>query len=558
MALASVMMTWRSQGLLALRVYCQLGLLQFLFRLTRGTFECWRRLRALRGIPFLRAPIHPLLGHIPDLIKNRNRAQHWRHDVTEGQPMSKFIGAIWDPDGIALFVRDPLCIRHFLKDKFELYTSPKPNRNWLWKHLQRWLGDGIFATKHGVGADDGGKHWLQQRKIASGIFSRSNFTENMQKVFVRNAKRVRSLFVSGQKVDMQMIFFNFTMDSITKIFFGEESDTVNGERSIYGSAFDNAHRSFVSYLLESVAFISVAKLFPWPFGGIHGVCARLHSHFSPVHQEFIKNIATLDHESAKIIAKCVADPRRGDRTDLLALFVQAAEKENIQISTSTKFLRDVVLNFVIAGRDTTACLLSWTFYVLCMNPEIQRRVAEEVDSVLPGDTEPTWKLLHHANMPLLHALMFEVLRLHPPVPFDQKESQCEDVLPGGIHVSKFTRLAFIPWGMGRDASVWPEPEEVRLERWIPFKQPAPHEFPVFLAGPRICLGQDMAIFEAKLVCAMLLQEFSFTLLPGEAEKINYSNMITMSICNSKDQDSHQLWIVPRRRHRKGDGMDEAA
>eukprot|EP00927_Polykrikos_kofoidii_P015906 TRINITY_DN1712_c0_g6_i1.p1 TRINITY_DN1712_c0_g6~~TRINITY_DN1712_c0_g6_i1.p1 ORF type:complete len:592 (-),score=74.02 TRINITY_DN1712_c0_g6_i1:80-1756(-) len=555
---ASEMMVWRTHALFAFRLYCKLGLLQFLFRVTRGVFRRWRMMRMLGDVPWMRIPVHPIFGCIPSMIKNRKRLHEWRNDATLDQPATKLMGAIWDPDSVALFLRDPADIRHFLKDKFELYTSPQPKRNWLWKHFQRWLGDGIFVTKHGVGSHDKGKHWLQQRKIASGIFSRANFTENMQQVFIRSAKRVRDRFVPGQKVDLQAQFFNFTMDSITKIFFGEESNTVSGEQNIYGSAFDDAHRCFFSYFIESISFISFAQLLPWPFGGIHGVCGWLHTRLSPTYRMFIENVTTLDLESAKFIEKCWADPKRSERTDLLALFAQATEKEGMSASTSTKFLRDVVLNFVIAGRDTTACLLSWTFYVLCMNPELQRRVAEEVDRILPGDTEPTLKLLHHSSMPLLHALIFEVLRLHPPVPVDSKESQCEDVLPSGIRVPKFTRMTFMPWSMGRDASVWPDPEEVRLERWIPFKQPAPHEFPVFLGGPRICLGQDMAIFEAKLVCAMLLQDFSFTLLPGEAEKIHYSPLITMSICNSKDQDSHQLWIIPERRHRQDNGIGKKA
>eukprot|EP00927_Polykrikos_kofoidii_P015901 TRINITY_DN1712_c0_g1_i1.p1 TRINITY_DN1712_c0_g1~~TRINITY_DN1712_c0_g1_i1.p1 ORF type:complete len:601 (-),score=65.29 TRINITY_DN1712_c0_g1_i1:127-1785(-) len=552
------MTDWRSNTLLALGIYCKFGLLQMLYRITSGMLRRWRNLRMLRDVPYLSVPRHPLLGTIPEFIKNSKRVHHWRDAGTMGNPMSLFVGAIWDPQAIMLFVRDPVIVRHFLKDKFEYYTTPNPARNWIWKHFTRWLGDGIFATKHGLGSNDDGKHWLQQRKIASAIFSRANFTENMQNVFITNSKRVRSLFVPGQKVDMQMQFFNFTMDSIMKIFFGEESNTVSGDENSYGSAYDFAHRCFSKYVVQSLPFISIAQLLPWPFGGIHGVCAQLHGYFSPVHRGFIENIATLDQESAKMIAKCLADPKRSDRTDLLALFTQAADKENMPVAKSTKFLRDVILNFVIAGRDTTACLLSWTFYVLCINPEIQRRVAEEVDRVLPGDTEPTLKLLHHANMPLLHALIFEVLRLHPPVPFDGKESQCEDVLPDGTHVPKFTRVMFMPWSVGRDASVWPEPDEVRLERWIPFKQPAPHEFPVFQAGPRICLGQDMAIFEAKIACAMLLQGFSFTLLPGEAEKINYSATVTMSVCNSKDQDSHNLWIIPEKRSRQGHEMDKAA
>lgn len=79
---------------------------------------------------------------------------------------------------------------------------------------------------------------------------------------------------------------------------------------------------------------------------------------------------------------------------------------------------------------------------------------------------------------------------------------------------------------------------------IPFKQPSLYEFPVFQAGPRFCLGKDMAQFEAKIVAAKLLRRFSFELMEGEAEKINYSLNITMSLCNSPNKDSYNLWIRP--------------
>eukprot|EP00927_Polykrikos_kofoidii_P015905 TRINITY_DN1712_c0_g5_i1.p1 TRINITY_DN1712_c0_g5~~TRINITY_DN1712_c0_g5_i1.p1 ORF type:complete len:566 (-),score=87.67 TRINITY_DN1712_c0_g5_i1:59-1702(-) len=547
------MAVWRARVVFLSGLYCKLGLAQVAFRIIRGLLQRWHMKRVLHDVPFARVPRHPIMGDLLDMVKNRKRLHHWREEVTRGLPVSKFLGPIWDTGSVALVVRDPVGVRHFLKDSFEKYTASEPSRDWFWKHIKDFLGNGIFVSKHGVGAPDGGKHWSHQRKIAATIFSRSNFNENMQKVFVSKAKRLQSVLKDGEKVDMQMQFFNFTMDSILKIFYGEESDTIGGERNNYGTAFDCAHRSFVDYSLYSLPFISVANLLPWPLGGHFGICAKLHAYFSPTHQQFIASLATLDQESERLITKCKTDPMMSERKDLLALFAQAVEKDDFRSGTSTKFLRDVVLNFVIAGRDTTACLLSWMFYILGTEPGIQQRVGEEVGRVLPGDTEPSLKLLNHTSMPLLHALVFETLRLHPPVPVDLKEAQCQDVLPNGMRVPQYTKMIFSPWAMGRD---WPEPEAVRLERWIPFKQPAPHEFPVFQAGPRLCLGMDMAIFEAKLLAAVLLQEFSFALAPGEAERIHYGGMLTMSVCNSKEQDSHNLWLIPSRRRTGSRGLDK--
>merc|ERR1711972_283159 len=175
-----------------------------------------------------------------------------------------------------------------------------------------------------------------------------------------------------------------------------------------------------------------------------------------------------------------------------------------------------------------------------------------------GGHVPTFKELSASAMPYLNGVIYETLRLYPPVPIDSKIAQRDDVLPGGIRVPAGAPLFFMPYAMGREAERYPNPLEVRPERWIPFTEPAPYEFPVFQAGPRICLGKDMAIFEAKLVTCLLLQEYTFELAPGEAEKITYNNTLTMSLCNSKLQDSHNLWLLPKRRVRFDRGAGDFA
>merc|ERR1719469_633401 len=102
-------------------------------------------------------------------------------------------------------------------------------------------------------------------------------------------------------------------------------------------------------------------------------------------------------------------------------------------------------------------------------------------------------------MPYLNGVIYESLRLHPPVPFDDKTAFEDDVFPNGTKVPRGTVCVFLPYAMGRDPAVYPDPEEVKPERWIPFRAPPPHEFPAFQAGPRICIGMDMALFEIKLL-----------------------------------------------------------
>ena len=206
----------------------------------------------------------------------------------------------------------------------------------------------------------------------------------------------------------------------------------------------------------------------------------------------------------------------------------------LQANFSAEFVKQMVLHLIIAGRDTTACLLSWMFYELTKNEEVQLRLHQEIMEKLPPGSPMDWKSLSNNEMPYLHGVVYEALRLWPPVPFDIKMAFEDDVLPGGWKVPKFANVAFIPYNMGRDPKRYPEPLQFRPERWIPFKPPPQHEFPVFQAGPRICLGMDMAIFEAKTCAVELLRHCRFEMVPGQ--EITYGDKITMDIkSNGKDE-----------------------
>lgn len=501
-----------------------------------------------------------LVGAMPELLKNLHRRHDWFADITKGLPVSKLIrGPKSDPNVVQLLVRDPAVIKHFLKDNFDNYTKPPSHRDFIFGNLRIWLGTGIFVERHGPDSEDGGKNWARQRKIASNIFSRGNFNNNMNDVFVKKGERLckvlKEAAEQGTQIDMQGKFFQYTMDSIMQIFFGEVADTVGGETNKYATAYDTAHRCLVEYSMKTAPMLLLAKLLPWPFGGLNGLTAQTIRAIHPLFREFKNALHTLDVESRRLVSACCADPAIAERKDLLALFVQS-ERETAGAGTQTQalsaeWLRDVVLNFVLAGRDTTACTLSWMFYILSTHPDIQQKVQDEIDAKFAAGAKPSIKSVSSTELPYLHGLLYETLRLYPPVPVDGKEAVADDVFPDGTPVPMHTNVAFMVYAMGRDPALYPEPEVVRPERWIPFKEPSPYEFPVFQAGPRICLGMNMAIFEAKIAAVMLLQEYSFELLAGEAEKITYlPTALTMSICNTgrtKDFDSHNLWLIPKSR-----------
>jgi len=533
-----------------LRLYVGAAVAQVVFKIVRNFLRRRAMLKMLAPIPTVHGPApHPLLGHVGEMVKHLHTMYDWRMEATKGLPRSKMLMPAWEAEAFVL-MRRPEDVKHVLKDAFSKYSKAGPERDAFWFYFNEWLGEGIFVLPHGVGARDGGDKWQRQRKIASNIFNRANMNGLMKSVFNENAAHAVNVIRPGETLDIQTLFFRFTMDSIMAVFFGEKTNTLEGQSSAYGSAYDQAHRALTKFFFESLPFNSFLEILPFPLEGKGGPVGRLHRWMNKDWQEVVEAKKVLDSEAQRIIEQSYADPNLPTRCDLLSLYMNDPEIKAMPTAERYTYLRDTVLNFVIAGRDTTACTLTWMFYILCQHPDLQREIHEEIDQKLPATQPMGIAELAHGNVPKLHALLYETLRLYPPVPFDEKVCMEDDELPDGTKIPKGTHMAFVPYSQGRDPELWTNPEKVDLSRWIPFKAPSPYEFPVFQAGPRICLGMDMAIYEAKLAAANLLREYSFTLAPGEAEKITYSLMITMSLCNNKDQTSHELNVIPTRRVKK--------
>ena len=339
---------------------------------------------------------------------------------------------------------------------------------------------------------------------------------------------------------------------------------MTGAKDQYADSFDSTHRAAFLYGIGNLPFWISMSLLPFPFGSLLPARSAFGSlpelllrRVSPSGRSFSSHNASLRAASDAFIKAKMNDPKLSEQEDMLALFLRAKSPSGEPMAQQkyVPFLTDIVLSMVIAGRDTTACLLSWLLLELCRNPEVQEKLAAEVSAAF-ADEDPTFDTVTHTKLPYLNGCIYEALRMHPPVPMSVPKYCTKDnvELPNGVDGKPFKlhkrdQIHYVPWVMGRDESVYAEPEFFRPERWIPFKMPNQYEFPVFQAGPRICLGMNMAVFEAKVMAAMLLRKFKFRLAPGEEEKITYSLMVTMSVQNSRpgEPTSHKLLVVPERR-----------
>ncbi|KAG8363408.1 hypothetical protein BUALT_Bualt19G0019200 [Buddleja alternifolia] len=221
------------------------------------------------------------------------------------------------------------------------------------------------------------------------------------------------------------------------------------------------------------------------------------------------------------------------KEDMLSRFMQLTD-------ANPKYLRDIILNFIIAGKDTTATTLSWFVYMLCEHPRVQEKVAKEIKDATGSKegvniAEFAASLSEEAldKMHYLHAALSETLRLYPAVPVDAKECLSDDTLPDGFSVKKGNMVAYQPYAMGRMRFIWGDDAEAfKPERWLDengcYKPESSFKFIAFQAGPRICLGKEFAYRQMKIFSSVLLRFFIFK-LSDEKKKVNYRTMLNLRI-----------------------------
>ncbi|KAG7105368.1 Cytochrome 94A1 like protein [Verticillium longisporum] len=185
-----------------------------------------------------------------------------------------------------------------------------------------------------------------------------------------------------------------------------------------------------------------------------------------------------------------------------------------------KMVADAALNYLSAGRDTTAQALTWTFYLLMRHPDVLAKVRQEVRRPVDDDRDL-------ADLPYTHAVFNEALRLYPPIPFEIKQAIEHTTLPDGTFLPKGSVVVWCTWAMNRSYTTWgADADDFRPERWLEDGKVANRsaaEFPVFNGGPRTCLGKRMAEVTAVHVIAVMGSTFDFE-PTGHEERVSKSSL----------------------------------
>ena len=329
---------------------------------------------------------------------------------------------------------------------------------------------------------------------------------------------------NGKPIDIASLMFKFTLDSIGSIAFGSNIGALDKERVQFADDFDycqeSINQSFFDPLYKFKRYCTPAG---WEYFRALSRINAFAADLVTKKREAVKKLTKEEKEDNSITAR--------NGRDLLSLYISREQSDE---ALSDELLRDIVLNFVIAGRDTTAQALSWSFFMACCNPSELKIVQEEIDAVL--EKYPDCKESGHvsydalAEMKYLDAFCHEVLRLYPSVPKEAKHVYDADTLPDGTKLMGGELLMFSPYIMGRDPNLWEDPLQFDPNRFFNKPKPSPFKFSAFQAGPRMCLGMNMAVLEMKTVLSRVFHAFDVS-LAQDKDTVTYRNSITLPILN---------------------------
>ena len=467
-------------------------------------------LRAAHGKYFpqwLPGPLElPIIGALPWLLRNR-------HDVlgailaVSRSASFKTWTVKWLGAPRYIMTTDPRNLEHVLKTNFANY----PKGAHFNGTLADLLGAGIFVSD--------GEQWKAQRHLFASLFTERSFnTVVLAALHARGGALEAALAraaAARAPIDLFHLHNRFTLDAIGSIAFGLDIGSLANPAHPFAAAFDQAQQAL------DLRFFTP---------GWRALRALL-----PSERALAASIATMHGFCAELIAarRAEAPEARAARTDVLsrAMALEVPEGSGrFPFRDSDAALRDLILNFLIAGRDTTAQALSWAVLSVCSAQQrtgeggAGERLAAEgallrARSSASGSSSgsasadapaftPSYESLEK-ELPYASAVMRETLRLFPSVPKDIKTALAADVLPDGTHVPAGATLAYLPYVMGRSPALWGADCEAFLpERFLGKPLPSAWRLPAFNgAGPRTCLGQRMALAEANFVLALVFSRF---------------------------------------------------
>ena len=333
--------------------------------------------------------------------------------------------------------------------------------------LDRMLGRGLITN-------DGPSH-KKQRRLVQPAFHRKRI-EGMATSMVDAAQRQAQIWQDGAQVDMAQEMLHLTLNIVGKTLFNTDMEK---EAETFHQGLATSMEAFRKIALAPVWGPLIEQ---GPF---------------PINARLRQARESLD----KVVYRVIEEHRRAgtDQGDLLSMLLQARDEDGSTMDEQQ--LRDETMTLFLAGHETTAHTLTWTWYLLAQHPEVRSKVQQEVDAVL-GDRPATFNDL--PQLPYIERVVTESMRVCPPV-WAIDRSALHDVNIRGIHIPQRARVVMSQYVLHHDPRWYPDPERFDPDRWTPEMKAALPKFAYFPfgGGPRLCVGEPFAWTEAILLVATL-------------------------------------------------------
>ncbi len=374
---------------------------------------------------------------------------------------------IFHPDGV----------RRVLQEYHRNYNKDVPD----YHVLRLVLGKGLLTND--------GASWLKQRRLIQPAFHRERvaaFAALMTDTTLARLEQWEAggLIGTNEPLDLTREMSNLTLSIVGQALFGAD---LSAETECIGRALTEVNRR-----------LSEAFYLPWLLS-------------LPTPQRHRLSVARRELDAVVEAIIRARRARRQPHDDLLELLLEARDEETGEGMTDRQ-VRDEVLTLLLAGNETTANALSWTFFLLAQHPDVEARLREEYRGALNGRPPAIEDL---PRLPYTRMVIEEAMRLYPPAWGLSRRALGEDEI-GGYAVPKGAYVLLFPYVTHRHPAFWEQPDAFDPERFSPgraVERPRFAYFP-FGGGPRLCLGNQFALYEAQLILATILPRYQLRLLPG--------------------------------------------
>jgi len=331
------------------------------------------------------------------------------------------------------------------------------------------LGESLLTSE--------GEHHHRQRRLIQPMFHHERIA-TYGETMVRLAERSSERWSDGEELDVHA-----EMGALTLAIVGE---------TLFGADVDEARSAIVRRALTDTL-----GMFDRAYSPLFRLLVRLPS---PTMRRYHRLEAELDGVIAGMIAERRSSGATGE--DLLSLLLRASEGG---VGMSDRQVRDEALTLFLAGHETTANALTWTWWFLSQHPDAEERLHAELDDVL-ADRAPSIEDL--SRLPFTEAVLFESIRLRPPAWAIGRTAVAEH-RAGEYLVPAGSTVVVSPWLLHRDPRWWPEPQAFRPDRWLSDDPKRPRSaFMPFGAGPRMCIGEPFARLEGVLLLASIARRWT--------------------------------------------------